>query len=84
VPQIVLLQAEDSRNDRIRQASCISKLAETKEERLLISQNLRIVSPRKRAHRGQALFDYLTYALRDYQFDLFILNPGFRLPGWQR
>jgi RecA-family ATPase len=31
--RVLLLQAEDSRNDRIRQASCISRLAETREER---------------------------------------------------
>jgi len=47
--KVLILQAEDSRNGRIRQASCISKLAETRKERALIEANLRIISPRKRA-----------------------------------
>jgi AAA domain len=75
--KVLLLQAEDSRNDRIRQASCISKLAETREERALVERNLRIVTPRKRAHRGAKLFDLLTRAFADFEFDLFILNPAF-------
>ena len=75
--KVLILQAEDSRNDRIRQASCISKLAETREERALIEANLRIISPRKRASRGAKLFDFLMKACADFEFDLFILNPAF-------
>jgi hypothetical protein len=75
--KVLILQAEDSRNDRIRQASCISKLAETREERALIEKNLRIISPRKRAARGAKLFDFLMRACADFEFDLFMLNPAF-------
>ena len=75
--KVLLLQAEDSRNDRIRQASCISKLAATREERAAIEANLRIISPRKRAHRGEVLFEFLMKACADFEFDLFLLNPAF-------
>jgi AAA domain len=75
--RVLLLQAEDSRNDRIRQTSCISKLAETREERARIERNLRIISPRQRASRGAELFDFLKRACADFEFDLFILNPAF-------
>jgi RecA-family ATPase len=75
--RVLIVQAEDSKNDRILQTTCIHKLAVTKEERLTVSQNLRIVTPRKRTHRGKALFDFLADAFRDCEFDLFILNPAF-------
>ena len=74
--RVLIVQAEDSKNDRILQTTCIHRLAVTTEERLLISQNLRIVTPRKRAHRGKALFDFLTDNFQDSAFDLFILNPA--------
>ena len=75
--RVLIVQAEDSKNDRIQQTTCIHKLAVTKEERRLVSENLRIVTPRKRAHRGKALFDFLADAFKDSVFDLLILNPAF-------
>jgi len=74
---VLILQAEDTRNDRIRQAACINRLARTREETALVSRNLRIMTPRKRAHRGKELFAYLTGAFEELSFDLLIMNPAF-------
>ena len=75
--KVLILQAEDTRNDRIRQAACINRLAKTREETALVSRNLRIRTPRKRAHRGKELFAYLTGAFEEFSFDLLIMNPAF-------
>jgi AAA domain len=75
--RVLILQAEDTRNDRIRQSACINRLAVTREETRLISRNLRIMTPRKRAHRGKELFAYLTGAFEEFSFDLLIMNPAF-------
>jgi len=75
--RVLILQAEDSKNDRIRQVNCIKRLATSREENRLISRNLRIMTPRKRAHRGKELFAYLMKAFEEFSFDLLILNPAF-------
>ena len=75
--KVLILQAEDTRNDRIRQAACINRLARTREETALVSRNLRIMTPCKRAHRGKELFAYLTGAFEEFFFDLLIMNPAF-------
>jgi hypothetical protein len=75
--RVLILQAEDTRNDRIRQSACIKRLAVTREEIRSISRNLRIMTPRKRAHRGKELFAYLTGAFEEFAFDLLIMNPAF-------
>jgi hypothetical protein len=75
--RVLILQAEDTKNDRVRQANCIKRLAENREEELLIKRNLRIVTPRKRPRRGRDLFDFLTESFADVSFDLLILNPAF-------
>jgi len=75
--RVLILQAEDTRNDRIRQSACINRLAVTREETRLISRNLRIMTPRKRAHRGKELFAYLTGAFEEFFFDVLIMNPAF-------
>lgn len=75
--KVLILQGEDSKNDRIRQNQCIHKLATTDKELILIEQNLRIITPLKRAQRGKKLFDFLTEHLTGHTVDLFILNPAF-------
>jgi len=75
--KVLVLQDEDSRNDRIRQAQCIKRIAATRAEELLVKRNLKIMSPRKRAHQGQALFEFLTGVFENFSFDLLILNPAF-------
>jgi RecA-family ATPase len=75
--RVLILQAEDSKNDRIRQNQCIGKLATTDAELTLIENNFRILTPLKRAQRGKKLFDFLTEHLSGHTVDLFILNPAF-------
>jgi hypothetical protein len=75
--KVLILQAEDTRNDRIRQSACIKRLAITQEEMCLVSRNLRIMTPCKRAHRGKELFAYLTRGFEEFSFDLLIMNPAF-------
>jgi hypothetical protein len=75
--KVLLLQAEDSLNDRIRQAACIKRLAPSRAEARLAGLNFRIFTPHKRASRGEELFEFLGEAFKDFNFDLLILNPAF-------
>jgi hypothetical protein len=75
--KVLIVQAEDPKNKRIRQSQCIPKIARTQEEEILIHQNLRIVTPRKRALRGESLFKFLGETFKDANFDLTIINPIF-------
>jgi AAA domain len=78
--KVLIVQAEDSRNDRITQTNgIVNNLdpAARGTERELIAANLRIVTPEARADRGAALFDYLRAGFRDVKLDLLILNPAF-------
>ena len=43
--KVLIVQAEDPKNKRIRQSQCIPKIARSQEEEILIHQNLRIVTP---------------------------------------
>jgi hypothetical protein len=76
--RVLLVQAEDSLNDRKLQINgVINGLNLTEEERQLVDKNLRIITPERRADRGQALFDYLRSVLSEVELDLIILNPAF-------
>jgi energy-coupling factor transporter ATP-binding protein EcfA2 len=75
--KVLIVQAEDPKNKRIRQSQCIWKIARTQEEEILIHQNLRIVTPRKRALRSESLFKFLGETFKDANFDLTIINPIF-------
>ena len=75
--KVLIVQAEDPKNKRIRQVQCISTIARTQEEETLLHQNLRILTPRKRALRGEKLFKFLEEAFSETTFDLVIINPAF-------
>jgi RecA-family ATPase len=61
--KVLIVQAEDSKNDRIGQFQTILKRL-SPEDRQLVLQNLRIVTPRKRALRGKNLFNFLREELK--------------------
>jgi AAA domain len=75
--KVLIVQAEDPKNKRIRQCQCIPKIARTQQEEILIHENLRIVTPRKRALRGESLFKFLGETFKDANLDLTIINPIF-------
>lgn len=74
--KVLIVQAEDSRNDRIGQFQTILNRL-SPDDRQLVLQNLRIVTPRQRALRGKKLFDFLREMFRDSIIDLVIFNPVF-------
>jgi hypothetical protein len=72
---VLIVHAEDSKNDRIGQfQAMLNRLAP--DDRQLVRQNMRIVTPRKRALRGKKLFDFLREEFKDTTLDLVIFNPG--------
>jgi len=75
--RVLVLQAEDSRNDRIRQVGCLPRLAKTRAEEELIKANFRVLTPERRPHRGADLFEFLADRFERFPFDLLILNPAF-------
>lgn len=76
--RILLVQAEDSGNDRKAQVTGVIKgLGLNEEERQLVSCNVRFATPKHQAERGKALFDNLREEFRDAKIDLSIFNPAF-------
>jgi RecA-family ATPase len=76
--RVLVIQAEDSRNDRIEQVNGIlGSLELSAEERELIDRNFMIVTPEHRADRSRALFNVLRDGYKDTPLDLLILNPAF-------
>jgi DNA-binding transcriptional ArsR family regulator len=74
--KVLVVQAEDSRNDRIDQMRCLPVLVTDEEERKTVYSNFRMYSTTR---RGEDLFTKLK-EINDEQkipFDLFILNPAF-------
>jgi RecA-family ATPase len=76
--RVLVVQAEDSWNDRVEQATgIVNSLDLSKEEKELLDENLKIVTPEHRADRGEALFNSLRQNFREVPLDLLILNPAF-------
>jgi hypothetical protein len=80
---IVLVQSEDPRNDRIMQVQCIQEICPSIEHQYLIGKNLFIYTTNR---RGEGLFAYLegVFGKIDKEkksiicdVDLFIFNPAF-------
>ena len=73
--KVLIVQAEDSKNDRIAQFNAmLERLAP--DDRKLVHQNCRIITPCKRAHRGKRLFTFLRKEFKDTTLDLVIFNPA--------
>jgi AAA domain len=74
----LLVQAEDSTNDRRSQITgVVNGLQLPVDERHLVGENFRIITPERRADRGQALFEYLRAVLKEVELDLIMFNPAF-------
>jgi DNA-binding transcriptional ArsR family regulator len=74
--KVLVVQAEDSRNDRVEQMRCLPVLVTDEEERKRVNQNFWMYSTTR---RGEDLFTKLK-EINDEQkvpFDLYILNPAF-------
>jgi AAA domain-containing protein len=72
---VLIIQAEDSKNDRVLQFHTMLKRL-TPEDQAIVHENVRIVTPRKRALRGSKLFAFLSEAFKDTVIDLVIMNPA--------
>jgi hypothetical protein len=76
--KVLIVQAEDSLNDRREQVTgIINSLYPTERELDLVDTNLCIITPEHRADRGKSLFDYLRSTFKDVKLDLVIFNPAF-------
>jgi RecA-family ATPase len=73
--KVLIVQAEDSKNDRVSQFNTMLKRL-APDDQQLVDQNVRIITPRKRAHRGKNLFNFLRKELKDTTLDLVIFNPA--------
>jgi hypothetical protein len=79
---VMLIQSEDSRNDRITQVKCIWDLCPTQELRELVFKNLVIYTTDR---RGIILFNHLEQHLPEPNeagittcpYEFFIINPAF-------
>src|SRR6266446_18628 len=74
--KVLIVQAEDSKNDRIGQFNTMLKRLAPDDQKL-VHANVRIITPRKRAHRGKRLFSFLSKEFEDCTIDLVIFNPAF-------
>jgi predicted transcriptional regulator len=75
--RVVLVQAEDSKNDRIEMVRMATKIADTPAKLELARRNFSILTTT--SYRGEDLFRYLEteFDRKDPAVDLFILNPAF-------
>jgi len=72
--KVLVVQAEDSKNDRIDQVRCAPVLVTDENERKEMERNFRMYST---TLRGEELFAKLRQLSEEQLFDFYILNPAF-------
>jgi RecA-family ATPase len=78
---VLVVQSEDSRNDRIEQVQCARLLVPDTDEHPALVEKLFVFSTTKTDHRGAGLFDALSQLVEDEaeedKPDLYIINLAF-------